>query len=65
MESESSIAIDWFETNKMIVNPSKFQSVIVDKQKEDHIKEAFKIWDKTIEASPSLKLLGVQSSNSR
>ena len=58
LESESKIAIDWFETNKMIVNPGKFQSIIIDKRKQDHTKETFEIGDK-IEDSPSIKLLGV------
>ena len=60
LESESKIAIDWFVTNKMIVNPGKFQSIIIDKRKQDHTKETFEIGDKVIEASPSVKLLGVQ-----
>ena len=59
LESESKIAIVWFETNKMIVNPGKFQSIIIDKKKQDHTKETFVIGDKVIEASPSVKLLGV------
>ena len=58
LESESKIAIDWVETNKMIVNPGKFQSIIIDKRKQDHTKETFEIGDK-IEDSPSIKLLGV------
>ena len=41
LESESKIAIDWFETNKMIVNPGKLQSIIIDKKKRDHTKETF------------------------
>ena len=56
LESESKIDIDWFETNKMIVNPGKFQSIIIDKKKQVHTKE---IGDKVTEASPSVKLLGV------
>ena len=28
--------MDWFEKNKMIVNPDKFQAIILDKQKSDH-----------------------------
>ena len=39
LESDSKIAIAWFETNKMIVNPSKFQSIIIDKKKQDHTKD--------------------------
>ena len=60
LESESKIAIDWFETNMMIVNPGKFQSIIIDKKKQDHTKETFKLGDNVIETSPSVKLLGVQ-----
>ena len=60
LESESKIAVDWFETSKMIVNPGKFQSIIIDKKKQDHTKETFEIGDKVIEASLSVKLLGVQ-----
>ena len=33
---------------------------MTDKKKEDYTKETFEIGDKTIEASPSVKLLGVQ-----
>ena len=60
MESQSNIAIDWFETNKMIVNPGKFQSIIIDKKKQDHTKKTSEIGNKVIEASPSVKLLAVQ-----
>ena len=60
LESESNILIIWFETNTMIVNPGKFQSIIIDKKKQDHTKETFEIGDKVIEVSPSVKLLGVQ-----
>ena len=59
LESESKIAIDWFETNKMIVNPGKFQSIIIDKKKQDHTKETFEIGDKVVEASSSVNSLGV------
>ena len=61
LQSESNIAIDWFETNKMIATPSRFQSIIIDKKKQDHVKEIFEIGDKVIEALPSVKLLGVQN----
>ena len=60
LKPESNIAIDWFEANKMIVNPDKFQSIIIDKKKQDHTKETFEIGDKVIQASHSVKLLGVQ-----
>ena len=60
LESDSNIAIDWFETNKMIVNPGKFQSIIIDQKKQNHTKETFEILDNVIEASPLVKLLGIQ-----
>ena len=30
LESESEVIIDWFEKNKMVVNPDKFQAIILD-----------------------------------
>ena len=60
LEFESNIVIDWFETNKTIVNPGKFQLIIIDEKKQDHTKETFQIGDKVIETSTSVKLLGVQ-----
>ena len=53
MESEGNIAIDWFETNKMIANPDMFQSIIIDKKKQDHTKETFEIGNKIIEVKLS------------
>ena len=44
----------------MIVNSSNFHWIIINKKKQDHTKETFEIGDKVIEASPSVKLLGVQ-----
>ena len=60
MEPESNVAIDWFEINKLIASPGKFQLSIIDKKKQDHTKETFESGDKAIEASPSIKLLRVQ-----
>ena len=60
LESEIKIATVWFERNKMIVNPGKFQSIIINERKQDHTKETFEIGDKVIKASPSEILLGVQ-----
>ena len=36
LESESKIAINWFKDNHMIVNPGKFQAIIIDKHKGNH-----------------------------
>ena len=54
LESGSNIAIDWSEANKMIVNPGKFQSIIIDKKKQDHTKETVEIRDIVIEIEDKL-----------
>ena len=42
----------------MIVSPVKFQLIEIDKKKQDHIRRNFRDWDKVIEPTPSVKLLG-------
>ena len=59
LESESKTAISWFQSNKMIVNPGKFQSIIFDKKKQNHTAEYISIDQKNIKTSSSVKLLGV------
>ena len=59
LETESNTAIEWFQNNKMMVNPGKFQAIIIDKKKKCHTKETLKIGDKIIKASSSVKLLRV------
>ena len=44
----------------MIVSLGKFQSIIIDKRKQDNTKETFEIGNKVTEASPLVKLLGFQ-----
>ena len=40
LESESSCAINWFRDNSMIVNPDKFQVILLDKRNSDwHLNE--------------------------
>ena len=36
LQSGSKIVIDWFKNNKMIINPDKFQAILLDKRKSDH-----------------------------
>ena len=43
LEFESNIAIDWLETNKMIINLVNFQSIIIDKKIISH-KRNFRNW---------------------
>ena len=35
LESESNITIDWFTKNEMLINPDKFQTIILDKEKSN------------------------------
>ena len=44
----------------MMVNPGKFQAIIIDKTKKCHTNETLKIGDKIIKALSSIKLLSVQ-----
>ena len=44
----------------MIVNPEKFQAIILDEQKHDHSNETIKFDNKTIKPVSSVRLLGVQ-----
>ena len=37
--SELEVVIYWLKNNKMIVNPEKFQAIILDKQKHDYSNE--------------------------
>ena len=60
LENESNTAIEWFQNNKMMVNPGKFQAIIIDKKKKCHANETLEIGNKIIKASSSVNRLGVQ-----
>ena len=57
LESESEIAINWFKDNHMIVNPGKFQAIIIDKYKGNHTNQIRSIDQKEIKAVSKVKLL--------
>ena len=42
------MAIKWFNDNGVIVNPGKFQAIILDKKKTNHTQEITKIDDKVV-----------------
>ena len=56
-------AISWFQSNKMIVNPGKFQGIIIDTKKQNHTAEYISIDQKNIKTSSSVKVLGVHIDN--
>ena len=47
LETESNAAIEWFQNNKMMINPGKFETIIIDKKKKCHTNETLKTEDKT------------------
>ena len=63
LQFECEVALNWFNENKMIVNLRKFQAIIIDKRKQDHTKETFKIGSKEIKVTSQLKLFGVEIDN--
>ena len=60
LQGESEVITDWFKKNQMIVNPDKFQVIIIDKKKGDHTNENVVIDNKQIKTVPSVELLGIQ-----
>ena len=63
LQSGSEVITDWFKKNQMIVNLDKFQVIIIDKKKGDHINEDVVIDNKQIKTVTSVKLLGSQLNN--
>ena len=60
LQSESELITDWFKKNQMMVNPDKFQVIIIDKKKGDHTNENEIIDNKQIKTVTSVELLGIQ-----
>ena len=59
LERTPEVITDWFKTNQMIVNPDKFQVIIIDKKKGDHTNENVVIDNKQIKTVSSVELLGI------
>ena len=63
LEKESESVVDWFRKNNMIANPDKFQAIIMNKRRENQITHKLKIYNNGIEATKSVKLLGIEIDN--
>ena len=63
LKEESEVAINWFSSNKMIVNPDKFKSIIVTKNKSDDMPTVFSIDADIVSIERSVKLLGIHIGN--
>ena len=59
LESQSNIAIDQFTKNEMIINPDKFQTIILDRQKSNLTNIPWSIDNQTVKSIPSVELLGI------
>ena len=59
LEFESIITIDWFTKNNMIINPEKFQAIILDKKKSNLTNILLTIDNQTIKSVPAVELLGI------
>ena len=47
----------------MILNPAKFQAIIIDNRKQEHTNEIFKIGSKEFKVASQVKHLGVEIDN--
>ena len=56
LELESNIAIDWLTKNEVIINPDKFQAIILDRKKPNLTTIPLTIDNQTIKSVPSVEL---------
>ena len=59
LESDSNIAIEWYNMNKMIVNPDTFQAIILNKKRSDLTNTNFQVNNQVIKWVSSVELLGI------
>ena len=60
LKSGSSCAINWFRDNSMIVNPDKFQAILLDIRNSDlHLNENITIDKENVKVVSNVKMLGV------
>ena len=62
LEKDSEKAIDWFRRNNMIVNPEKFQSMILQRSNNSDV-HTTEIDGNKIETTNSVDLLGIHIDN--
>ena len=49
LEHECEVALTWFRNNKIMVNPNKFQVILLNKSKSTHVKAKINIVDEETE----------------
>ena len=60
LEKEGNIATQWFTDNSMVVNPEKFQAIIIDRKNQKHNPQKLTIDKKVITSSENVALLGLE-----
>ena len=63
LQIEAEIAIEWFKDNFMIVEPGKFQAMVINKFQKMENKHEMYIANKKITSGHSVKLLGIEIDN--
>ena len=63
LEKKSKAAIDWFVSNEMIVNPEKFQAIVVKRNNKMKDSYSLNINQEVINSENCVKLLGVEIDN--
>ena len=62
-EEEIKIAIDWFRANETIVNPDKFEAIVVKRNNQFLDSYLLNIMNGNINSEASVKLLGIDIDN--
>ena len=60
LEHECEVSLTWFRNNKMMVNPNRFQAILLNKSKSTQVKATMNIGDEKIEFLSAVKLLGME-----
>ena len=60
LEKEGNIATQWFIDNSIIVNPEKFQAIIIDRKNQKNNPQKLTIDEKVITSSENVTLLGLE-----
>ena len=63
LKNESESAVYWFRNNNMIVNPDKFQLMLLQKSTKKVIQEKLQIDNNEVESENWLTLLGITINN--
>ena len=63
LEKESNVAIKWFSDNNMIVNPKKFQAIIINRPNRSNHNWYLTINNAEIKSNESVTILGIEIDN--